>query len=505
MNPHENYDDPERPWGTAPDDAGGSLQIPAFVLDPFGVLKRRWPWMLATTLLGLAATAVVVSLWKPLYIAQATVLITSQQIPEDFIRSTVREDSIANINAMVGEVLSRENLARILKQYEPYSDFHDEAATPALIGRMRSRIQIASTSGAARGNASLVYGLSFQDEEPGHAAAIANALAALFIEASIARRNEQAQRTTAFLRRELEQDESELREQSHRLSEFRTANRGDLPSELNVNLRRLEVLSRDRDYFSNQIAQIESQMAELLAGGGSLAFSTSKVTKRVRSRLHGEGGGVTVLKLPGANSENELLLTELRRQLARELAAHTEDHPNVKSLRRKVQQQEQIVAEEPVTSADESEQVNLILRSEGARLGRLKLQQAQIETQRADLEERLDRMPIVAEQLAALEQKEKVLREDYLASLRKVEEAELAESLESAQQGAQVSMLDRAQPPSSPDRPRSHLLVGGVAATLALALGVAVLLELIDQVVVNPEQLEALAGRPVLGSLPRVA
>jgi len=63
----------------------------------------------------LLATGVVSYLLKPTYRAHATILITSQQIPEEFVRSTVREDTISNINAMIGEVLSRENLSRLVE------------------------------------------------------------------------------------------------------------------------------------------------------------------------------------------------------------------------------------------------------------------------------------------------------------------------------------------------------------------------------------------------------
>jgi len=97
-----------------------------------------------------------------------------------------------------------------------------------------------------------------------------------------------------------------------------------------------------------------------------------------------------------------------------------------------------------------------------------------------------------------------VLRENYLASLRKVEEAELAENLETAQHGAQIEILERARPPASPKLSRWLLLAAGVALSFGLAVGVAVLLELVDPVVLNARQIEDLIDRPLLGSLPRV-
>jgi capsular polysaccharide biosynthesis protein len=120
------------------------------------------------------------------------------------------------------------------------------------------------------------------------------------------------------------------------------------------------------------------------------------------------------------------------------------------------------------------------------------------------LVKRVDRIPVVGEELSALEQKEQVLRENYLGSLRKVEEAELAETLEAAQHGAQIEILEKARPPAAPKLSRWLLLAAGIAASLGMAVGVALLLELVDPVALSTRQLEEAIDRPVLGSLPRV-
>jgi capsular polysaccharide biosynthesis protein len=97
-----------------------------------------------------------------------------------------------------------------------------------------------------------------------------------------------------------------------------------------------------------------------------------------------------------------------------------------------------------------------------------------------------------------------VLRDDYTASLRKVEAAELAENLESARQGGQVSILDNAAVPTSPATPRWIVLFAGIGATLGLAVAVALLLEFVDPVVIGSSAVAKLSDRPVLGTVPFV-
>ena len=60
------------------------------------------------------------------------------------------------------------------------------------------------------------------------------------------------------------------------------------------------------------------------------------------------------------------------------------------------------------------------------------------------LDAQVARIPARQEELAALEQEEEILSENYSDALRKLQDSELAQSLELAQQGIRVSLLDSA-------------------------------------------------------------
>lgn len=457
-------------WESSADELDESLALPAFVFDPFGVLRRRWVWMVAAVLVGMVATAFAVYRSKPTYVAQASVLLTSQQIPEDFVRSTVREDAISNINAMVGKVLSRENLSRLIGEFKLFAEAPPDVTMDEKVSQLRDSITVEpqSSFGTGRGQGSMIYVVQYRSKDPAGVAGVANALAGLFMEASIERRGELARLTTSFLSRELTRDEEELRAQSQKVSDFRREHRGELPSELDTNLRRLEMLSERNQALSNQIAAKENRIITL----ESMPQATAK-------------------------TQNETMLEELQRELAHQTAAHTDEHPNVIALRERVARQTEVVEAERQASGG-----SVVIAAERRDLELLKSQVQENQKSIDDLSERIDLTPSVGEQLSVLEQKEMVLRERYLDSLRKVEEAQLAENLESAQQGAQVSILDRAHRPTSPERPRWMLAVAGLVASLGLGVGVMILLELIDPVIVNTRQLERLNDGGCLGSLP---
>jgi polysaccharide biosynthesis transport protein len=444
--------------------------IPEFLLDPIGVIKRRWLPMALCAAAGLVVTIVVVALWKPVYIATSTVLITSQQIPKDFVRSTVEEDSLANINAMIGEVLSVEHLSSLIDRNNLFPEAAGKAARIDLVNAMRSRISAAPQQrvGGVGGSESIVYEISYRTGDPDEAATVSNGLAALFVEASAERRNSQARRTTVFLRNAMQGTEKELGEQSSKITEFRQAHRGELPGEQETYLRRLELLSSQRESLSQQITAKEDRVLSITSQGS------------------------------GA-SENDALIDDLRRQLAREIAIHTDEHPNVIALRERLKRLEETNQKSPLPPS-----AARIIDDERREIGRMREQRDHIDVELIELNQRIDRIPRIAEDLAALEQRETVLREDFTSAMRKVEQAELAENLEAARQGGQVSILDSAATPTSPQIPRSLVLLAGVAGSIGLAVAMAVLLELVDPVVIGSRQIEALSDRPLLGAVPLV-
>jgi uncharacterized protein involved in exopolysaccharide biosynthesis len=449
-------------------ESGG--QLPDFLLDPLGVARRRWIPMALCAAVGLVATLVAVIVWNPVYLAQATVLITSQQIPRDFVRPTVEVDDLANINAMLGEALSADRLSSLIDRLGLFPDAAGKAARIDLVNAMRSRIEASpQRNNTSDRSQSIVYAISYQSGAAQEAADVTNALATLFVEVSVARRNSQARRATEFLRDALARTEKELREQSRLVTEFRQAHRGELPEEQETHLRRLELLSAQRDSLSRQITAAEDRV---------LSISTRGVD----------------------SSEADFVLNDLRRQLAREIAIHTDEHPNVIALRDRLKR-----LAESDRNASLPAATSHMVADERRELGHLREQRAQIDAELAQINQRIDRIPRTAEQLTALQQKETVLREDYTAGLRKVEQAELAENLEAAKQGAQVSILDSAMPPTSPKFPRWLVLLAGLALTAGLAIAVAMLFELIDPVVIGQRQIEKLSDRPILGTLPLMA
>jgi len=450
--------------------------LPEFLQDPLGMLRRRWIAMVAALTLGLAATGVLLVKLEPSYVATATILVSSQRIPEEFVRPTVEEDSLQQINAMVGQVLTRATLSKLVQQFDLYPELRDSLTMEEITTRLRENLLISPEPSITRGRdemAQLIQ-VSFENPDPGKAAAITNEIAGLFTAENLRRRSQQARLTTEFLQRELTAAEVALREQDRSITEFKERYRGELPGELDANLGRLERLQQQRQSLALQIAESSNRITALSQG-------------------------------QSPEESPDARLAALKAELRRQRSLQTDRHPDVVALKDQVAALEAELAATSGTDSPGEPTGSALVQAERVTLAQLRRQLVETERELADLDTRVARTPKREEELAALEERGTVLRESYLDFLRKVKEAELAESLEAAQHGERFSILDRAVPPTTPTRSRLKYLLAGLVFSLGLAGALGILLEIVDPVLFNAAQIERVSELPVLGTVPHIS
>jgi protein tyrosine kinase modulator len=459
----DDLEDFEQPSG-----AGGGLAN--LVADPVGILRRRWfPMLVTFAVASVVGTLGVLFVPIP-YEATARLLISGQSIREDFVRTTIAEGVFDQLNAMVGEVLSRDSLTSIAHDHQLASG---SAGERNVLGKLAKSITVTPDPSVQMSNnpGALIFLVKAKWSNPTQASDVANDVVGRLIEVNLDRRSRQARMATDFLRRELERAEATLKEQSAKVAEFKEQHRGELPSELPAKNARLERLQAQRASIALQISEAESRLVTLQTQGG-------------------EG------------DPRSAALQQLEQQLLHEKTVNTEEHPNVIALERQVEMLRAQMAKEPLGTGYSPTQRAVV---EGVRreIDGLRNQAAMLERDMAELEVQVSHTPAREETLGQLEERERVLRENYAATLRKVKDAELAESLELAQQGIQVSRLEAAAPPREPKIPTWKLAGGAALGVLGLTAAMGLLLELRDPVIVAADELETLTGMGLLGTIPR--
>lgn len=124
---------------------------------------------------------------------------------------------------------------------------------------------------------------------------------------------------------------------------------------------------------------------------------------------------------------------------------------------------------------------------------------AVVRSERVNLKARLEEIPAKEQAVAALTRQRQEAASSLELLQRKLEEARIAE----AQLISNLRIIDRAEPPALPSWPRqSTVLVIATAAGIVLAIGVVLLLELLDRTLRNATEAEELVKLPVLSVLP---
>ncbi len=450
--------------------------LPDFLMEPQGVFQRRWPWMLVVFILTAIAGGAFVSTLPQTFEASARLLLTRQRVPEEFVRSTSMERVPELVNAVVGEILSRDSLVAVAEATHLAEEVDGDEASADLIARMREAITVEqdldmqSQRYFGAGEDTFILAIRFEWEDPELAAEVANELSSRLISAHLRRQSQQARLTADFLRREAERAEAELAEQRTRITEFTEAHRGQLPSELDTKLARLERLQQRSQSLALQISDAEGRL----------------------------------LILQSQEPVQEDALEGLRTRLAQELTVYTDGAPHVIALRQEIEAREAKLAGQRIGSGARPVSSDPSVAAVQREVDTLRAQARSIEQEIGALDTAVALIPAHREELVALEQQEELLREHFVDASRKVQEAELAESLQQAQQGFQVASLDAAVAPPAPKRRRwKFALVAAVGVLGASALA-GLLLEFMDPVVVSSRQLERQTGALPLGVIPRI-
>ena len=454
------------------------VRIPEFLTDPQGVIRRRWPWMLAVFLLTSIAGAVFVATLPQTYQADGRILLARQRIPEDFVRPTSMEGVPDLVDAVVGEILSRDSLVEVAETTRLSERTGFDGSTTDLIDEMRDAITVEPDMDVEgpqmryRAEEEIfILAIRFESSDPAVAADVANELVSRFIDAQQRRQTRKAKLTTDFLRQEAEHAEAELARQRARITDFTEAHRGELPSELDTKLARLDRLQQQSQSLALQISDAE--------------------------------GRLLVLQKPGPEAE-ETLLEELRARLVEERTVYTDEHPNVIALRRQIEALEAEGASKRTPAGNARISGDPAVAAVQREVEVLRAQAVDVEQQIRELDAAVSAIPAREEELLALEQEEELLREHFIEASKKVQDAELAESLQLAEQGVQVTRLDAATAPPTPMRTRWKFAVLAAGAVLGASVLIGLLLELVDPVILTYRQLERQAGITPLGVIPKI-
>ncbi len=217
-----------------------------------------------------------------IYESSSTILIEEQQIPQDFVRTTVTGFADQRIQTITQQILSRTKLWEIIKQFNLYQNKKDKYTQEEIIEQMREDIKLDTISvdmldknkskrgGKIENAVTIAFKISYSGKDPFTVQKVAGNLASLYLEQNLKDRQEKAETTTKFLETELKQLDERIIVIGGKITKFKQKHEGSLPELQTHNIAQAERLENDIKLLENQIrasqdkkVYLEGQMATI--------------------------------------------------------------------------------------------------------------------------------------------------------------------------------------------------------------------------------------------------
>ena len=474
--------------------------------DIIGILwNRRW-LLVVPVALGLATAPFLAKRIPAVYKSETLIMVIPQRVPDAYVKSTVTATVADRLPAISDEILSRSRLERIIGDFGLYPELRARAPMEDVVAKMRQDIGPVEIQ---RGQQS--FRASYVSQDAHMAQKVTARLASLFIDENSRFRENLAENTNVFLESQLEDAKARLVEHEKKLEEYRRLHSGELPTQLESNLRAI------------QTAQLQLT---------SVSESANRARERrllvERQLVEAETQPVSTLPLISTTGQTILpaaqQLEAAQKTLEQLRSRYTAVHPEVIAQERVISDLKERVAEEsrrPVApqpssaapSAAEQARQKRIREAQADldvidhQLATSKTEEARLTALIAEYQRKVEAVPKRESELVELTRDYDVLKKTYDSLLTKREESQLAANLERRQIGEQFRILDPASLPERAANQSTRLGFSFAPAVIGLLCGVllAGFLEYRDSSFSQETDVTRVLNLPVLALVPVVS
>jgi len=489
---------------------------PKMELREYGTLFLRRRWVIVFSVLSILFAASVYCVVTPeLYKSSITILIIPQTVPEDYVRSTISVKVDQQLATIKQQVLSRTTLTKAMDELRLFEKERKKLSSEGLFAMMRKRIEIDVVRGAGR-DSSEAFSLSFLHEKPKEAMHAAARLASLFIDENLKTREQQAVGTSEFLESQLRGTKASLEVMEQRVKEYKIRYMGELPQQMEANLRMLTGLQDRLRTNETGTRTVEERKVFLQA-------QINLIGRSFPAASAGNGNPGLALSRDSAQSL-QIQLASKKAKLAELNERYTEMVPEVVRTKQEVADLEKRIAEawrsaanpsagdtneEPQIGAaflhesDEIRRMRAQLKATTAEIASLKKEREEIRKSISSVEQKIEQSPRREQEMISLIRDYENQKKSYDDLQKKKLEADVSQNLEKRQKGTQFQILDPANLPEEPFQPNRKKVMG-VSLLLALALGFGgtIAWEAMDLRLRDVRDFRQLYKVPILGYIP---
>jgi len=448
------------------------------------LIRRRWKTFLVVFSSLLPLAFIIAFILPPVYLAKSTILIEAQQIPTEYVKTSVTSYVEERLSTISQEILSRARLLEIINKFNLYPDMRKNVATEEIIGIMRKDIKLETISAGDLGKGERVSGkakgmtvaftLSYEGKDPATVQKVTNVLASLYLEENLKKRSERAEGTAEFLSSQLAELKKQIDDYAVKISALKSAHVGELPEHSAINMQAIDQLSRDLDQINAQIRTAQERKVYL------------------------EG------QLTSSGLDQPDQLDALRKELKSRQATLTDQHPDIIRLKREIRELEKGYTpggSKNVNPAYTS--LKTQIETAALEVRSLKQQSGRVQSQLNTYKAKLSRAPMIEGDYKSLLSDYENAKNKYNDIMNKLLESRVAQGMEETQQAERFTIIEPAAFPETPAKPnRPKILLAGLFLSLLGGITLVTAQESLDRSIKSEDDLITLAEVPVLSAIP---
>ncbi len=482
-------------------------------------LKRKW-WILASMVVCVALGYVAWNYSPKIFKSTVIMTIDSPRIAKEYVKGLSQaqegrygDDPTAMIVQQIALGLTNESiLMPVLDTVKPYPD-----AGSASVAQLMKRLRKAVTVGKPKDGMGVA--VTYVNPDPFMAQAVTALLAMKLQEDNLKRREGLVATTTEFLSVELERVKGDLETKERAISDFKRAHLGELPQQMEANLRTIDRVQTDLTNSTGSLNKLGERLTALEKA--IKEFSDLGPTGIVPFEGEQRVGNARPIDFRATR------LRELKQKLNELLGTYKENYPDVVRVKEEVRRLElapqfdgsQPSVDEPAAGKtnDSSGTVRKptdpylreLMKEHSEvknEIGFLKEKQTHAIRQIGELEAHVERTPTTEQSLAVLLRDYENMQKSYQTLLDKKMNARILGNYENRQFGEQYRIIEPASFPYEPEPPTQiHFLLGGLAVGCLIGFGSAIGVEFLKAGFRRPEEVENYLGLPVIAAIPTFA
>jgi polysaccharide chain length determinant protein (PEP-CTERM system associated) len=476
----------------------------------YALIASRNKWVIAGAIALSLALAWGYLLISPKYYQSQTLIVAEgRKGIDDVINNGENADKQfeKRLFLIQKQIISRDFLDSIVKEISIHGDGSDGQGESAGWGELASMTKVERAMidpAGGKGAQNLVDGfvVSVLHQDPKTAMQVTARIADKFIEENNKEREKEVEGTGEFLDEELRSLKRELEKKEEIISSFKKSHQGDLPQQTDANLRALDRVEAEIT-TANESLQRHSDRLGTLQQEVHLYRATGQQSLR---------SGATRSMEPDPLFRH---LRELREKLVKLRAEFWDGYPEVILTKEEIRQTEEeltnLYGPDALRPDNKTMPLDPVLQDllkqqseERTEIALLRQRLDQLRATKRDLEKRLDRSPVVEQELLVLERDYNNLKNNYAMLLDKRLHTRVEENIEKRQKGGKFRIVDRANLPKVPAIPNStRVLVLGFLFGCVAGVGLSVFRERLTPQFRGPEDVELLlAGPRLLAAIP---